>query len=170
MLRSFLLAPCLLICLACATPFPLDNLEEGMTYETVRENFGEPEAFGVDPPFDASAGTFWTYVHEEQDWFLTFHPFVQLFSLVLRFIPPSPEVYDRWNFGYVNGMPVVLHFEDEKLAHWEVIRPAPVVSSGYDALGALRQQQQQQRMWQQMKDIKHHKEGHTHHHVDHDGC
>ena len=35
MLRSFLLVPCLLICLACATPFPLDSLEEGMTAETV---------------------------------------------------------------------------------------------------------------------------------------
>ena len=41
MLRSFLLVPCLLICLACATPtptpFPIEKLAKGMTTETVRE-------------------------------------------------------------------------------------------------------------------------------------
>ena len=35
--RSLLLAPCLLICLACATPFPLDTLKEGMTMEQATE-------------------------------------------------------------------------------------------------------------------------------------
>ena len=35
--RAALLVPCLLVCLACATPFPIDSLEEGMTHETVRE-------------------------------------------------------------------------------------------------------------------------------------
>ena len=44
MLRSFLLLPCLLICLACATPFPIESLEEGMTAEAVRAEFGEPES------------------------------------------------------------------------------------------------------------------------------
>ena len=42
--RSLLLPPSLAICLACATPFPIDDLEEGMTTETARENFGAPEA------------------------------------------------------------------------------------------------------------------------------
>ena len=37
--RTVLLIPCLLICLACATPFPIEDLEEGMTDETVRESF-----------------------------------------------------------------------------------------------------------------------------------
>ena len=37
--RTVLLVPCLLTCLACATPrtFPFENLEEGMTTEMVRE-------------------------------------------------------------------------------------------------------------------------------------
>jgi hypothetical protein len=38
-----LLVLSLVICLACATPFPVDSLEEGMTTETVRAEFGEPE-------------------------------------------------------------------------------------------------------------------------------
>ena len=40
------LVPCLLACLACTTPtpFPVDSLEEGMTPETVRVEFGEPES------------------------------------------------------------------------------------------------------------------------------
>ena len=38
-----LLIPCLLLLLACATPFPIESLEEGMTTQTVRESFGEPE-------------------------------------------------------------------------------------------------------------------------------
>ena len=29
--RSLLLAPCLLVGLACATPFPIESLEKGMT-------------------------------------------------------------------------------------------------------------------------------------------
>ncbi len=44
MLRSFLLLPCLLIGLACATQFPLDSLEEGMTMVQATEAFGEPSS------------------------------------------------------------------------------------------------------------------------------
>ena len=39
-----LLVPCLLLCLACATPFPLKNLEKGMTMEQATEAFGEPSS------------------------------------------------------------------------------------------------------------------------------
>ena len=42
-----LLIPCLLICLACATPFPFEKLEKGMTTEAVRQEFGEPEAIST---------------------------------------------------------------------------------------------------------------------------
>ncbi len=42
--RVVLLAPCLLICLACATPFPLENLEKGMTMEQATEAFGGPSS------------------------------------------------------------------------------------------------------------------------------
>ena len=42
--RSLLLAACLLICLACATPFPLDSLEVDMTMVQATEAFGEPSS------------------------------------------------------------------------------------------------------------------------------
>ena len=42
--RSLLLAPGLLICLACATPFPLDNVEVNMTMAQATEAFGEPSS------------------------------------------------------------------------------------------------------------------------------
>ena len=64
--RTVLLAPCLLICLACATPFPLENLEFGMTTEAVREEFGAPEATEAD--FRGDGKSCWTYLHWEQDW------------------------------------------------------------------------------------------------------
>jgi hypothetical protein len=44
MLRSFLLASCLLVCLACATAFPIESLEKGMTMELATEAFGEPSS------------------------------------------------------------------------------------------------------------------------------
>ena len=96
MLRSFLtrlpnsligvvlLVPCLLIGLACATTFPIESLEKGMTAETVRENFGAPEAIETTrvscatwPPaintcivVDSS----WKYPHEEQHWPMLLFP------------------------------------------------------------------------------------------------
>ena len=154
--RAVLPVPCMLICLACATPFPIENLEEGMTAETVRESFGEPEAIGTEPPFGVA--TFWTYTHEEQDWFVTLHPMAPLIAAVIRVSE------NEWHNIYVTRKPLVLHFEAEKLVRWEVIEPAPVVSSGYDALGALDDMQKQQREWQRIKDIQHHKKGHKHHH------
>jgi len=45
--RTVLLAPCLLICLACATPFPFDHLEKGMTQREVRALVGEPKSTWV---------------------------------------------------------------------------------------------------------------------------
>ena len=60
MLRSILLVPCLLISLACATPFPVENLEEGMTPLAVRHAVGEPR-------FIAPNGV-WIFTHEEQNW------------------------------------------------------------------------------------------------------
>jgi hypothetical protein len=54
-----LLIPCLLICLTCATPFPVETLEEGMTPSAVRQAVGEPR-------FIAPNGV-WIYTHEEQN-------------------------------------------------------------------------------------------------------
>ena len=85
---SLLLPPSLAICLACATPFPLDDLEKGMTTETVRESFGAPEAikcFSAKPeggseaigagswlvlPSGMEDESCWTYVHEELETFV----------------------------------------------------------------------------------------------------
>jgi hypothetical protein len=54
-----LLILCLLICLACATPFPVETLEEGMTPLAVQQAVGEPR-------FIAPNGV-WIYTHEEQN-------------------------------------------------------------------------------------------------------
>ena len=62
MLRSFLLATCLLIGLACATPiaFPVENLAVGMTTKEVRQSVGEPRFNHL--------GKTWIYTNEERDW------------------------------------------------------------------------------------------------------
>jgi hypothetical protein len=119
MLRSFLLALCLLIGLACATPFALDSLEEGMTTETVREKFGEPEAIETKP---GGVEPSWTYLHEDQAWSST----IAFSSLFLpHCIIMSPLVWldgEHWCFRwYVKRKPVVLQFVDGKLASWEVL-------------------------------------------------
>jgi hypothetical protein len=54
-----LLVLCLLICLVCATPLPVETLEEGMTPLAVRQAVGEPR-------FIAPNGV-WIYTHEEQN-------------------------------------------------------------------------------------------------------
>jgi hypothetical protein len=159
MLRSFLLAPCLLICLACATPFPIESLEEGMTVETVREKFGEPVAIGVDPPFDASAGTFWAYMDQK----LVISAVIIGWPWAPLFVAVSWLPNFEWNDPYMSTSDVVLHFEQEKLARWEVIEPPPVVSSGISEHDWDWMNQQQ---WNRSKDERHHKKGHKHHHHD----
>ena len=76
MMRSFLLVPCLLICLACATPFPLDDLEKGMTAEAVRAEFGEPESETKLGDVESS----WTYVDEKPNWVAFLNPLVRVVS------------------------------------------------------------------------------------------
>ena len=139
MLRSFLSAPCLLVCLACATPFPLDTLEEGMTAETVRENFGEPEAIvttaALREAFDelevieiqqGSVESSWTYSHEDQVWFPTvafssvFLPPCIVMSALVWIVEEEDSCF-RW---YVERKPVVLQFADGKLASW-IVFPDP---------------------------------------------
>jgi len=76
--RAVVLALCLLICLACATPFPVERLEVGMAEEAVRAEFGEPESIdewmgavvvGRDEAgkrrFAFPKGPVWDYRHEE---------------------------------------------------------------------------------------------------------
>ena len=69
MLRSFLLASCLLICVSCATPFRL-AIEEGMTQDEVRALAGEPQLTWVPdiagkPPTPGVIEEAWEY----QLWF-----------------------------------------------------------------------------------------------------
>ena len=164
--RAVPLIPCLAICLACATPFPVDSLEEGMTTETVRENFGAPEAMETKP---AGVESSWTYVDEVQAWFLTV-------MSSTAFLPPCiiatavamPFGGEHWCDAVIPTVEkgeVVLHFEEEKLVRWEVIEPepVPVVSSGYN-WNTGPTLAEQMRESQRIKDIKHHKKGHTHHH------
>ena len=125
--RVALLTPCLLTCLACATPFAIENLEEGMTAETVRENFGAPRA---SEPGPSSSEASWTYVHETlAPWPLTVGPMplrVAVASIVQVLcvhvcLVASYDMFGDWRMLFVEKEPVVLHFEEEKLAGWEVL-------------------------------------------------
>ena len=112
---QFLLVPSLLVCFACATPFPFEDLEQGMTGETVREEIGAPKAT------EAGAGTgesCWTYWHEEQNWVITFFPLSPFFILVNAVVPGAV-----WNDGYVGRSAVLLFFREEKLVRWKEIGP-----------------------------------------------
>ena len=110
--RTVLLVPCLLICLACATPFPFESLEEGMTADTVRERFGDPEAMEGWPVTRAC----WSYKHEERI-FLLF-PLAPITSgwCVLIGLP--------WHCIWVDTSMVLLDFQEEKLVGWEVHSPS----------------------------------------------
>ena len=134
-----LLVLCLLICLACATSFPIENLQEGMTTERVRDKFGEPESIQVRPGYTVSQR--WCYLTEEQVWLRTFFPLsLPLTVVMLPIAAFSPNI--RWDDVYVDKREVVLHFEKEKLVWWgsmpiegSVVLHAPVAtqdSMGYE--------------------------------------
>ena len=113
--RVVLLAPCLLICLACATPFPVEKLQKDMTTEMVRETFGQPESIQVLSGNTVSGR--WCYLTEEQLWPMTFFPLSPLLTLVqLPFAAVLPNV--RWDDVYVGKREIVLHFDGEKLVWW----------------------------------------------------
>ena len=155
--------PCLLIGLACATPFPVENLEEGMTAEVVRESFGEPAAImkiGL-------VGANWGYVDEKQNWNETvasstlFLPVCALVTAVTM-----PFGWEHWCSALlptVEEGKVVLQFEWEKLARWEVFAPPPRV---YQPPEEESEQMRAMHQWlkQRTKDVEHHKKGHEHHH------
>ena len=93
--RAFF-APLLLICAACATPFPIEDLKEGMTMEAVRENFGEPKAEEAD--LWGGEKSCWTYWHEKQDWIAT-SLIIPTFLVVIPVNALSPGVtWDAWYF------------------------------------------------------------------------
>jgi hypothetical protein len=110
MARSFLLVPCLLIGLACATPFPVENLKEGMMPLEVRQAVGEPR-------FIAPNGV-WMYTHEEQEWVFTFFPLTPFLIPLFAVLPDR-----RWDEAYVIKNDVFLHFQEEGLVYWQVTEP-----------------------------------------------
>ena len=128
-----LLIPCLLVYLACATPFPLDSLEEGMTTEAVREKFGAPEDVQTAPE---GVEPFWTYVDEEKIWFPTillssvFLPHCVFLSVFLS-LPIEGEIF----CNVIEKKPVILHFEGHSVI---VGFDQPAVGDG-DAVGVARQ-------------------------------
>ena len=172
MVRSLLLVPCLLVCVACATPFPIDSLEEGMATETVRESFGEPEAIEAEPEGVDSS---WTYLHEELEPVpLTAGPMslrvavasvwgVPLsWGIALMDLMSDELTGINWNHFYISRAPVVLQFEQGKLVRWEVfpdIRLSLDTGSGYSEYDWTWMNQQQ--WW---VDTAHHNAGHTLHH------
>lgn len=110
MLRSCLLALCLLVCLACASPFPVEDLEEGMTEEEARQVFGEPRNIRDDKA--------WVYTDEEQRWFMI--PFFPVALIAGPVIALLEDDLSEWDVFFVSKQPVYLHFEGEKLARWWV--------------------------------------------------
>ena len=191
-IRNLLLAPCLLICLACATPFPIKNLEEGMTTETVREKFGEPVAANTvwDPPgggnflrgdwtYDAESS--WTYVDEERNWVWSvffssvFLP-VQIVESAIGAIIYSGDDDFRWDWAYVERKPVVLYFEQEELGSLNPQLSVMTLSFEPEKLvffepGKLARWEvikpSYSQAWVGMEmdmDMQHHMMGHTHYH------
>jgi hypothetical protein len=116
--RTVLLVPCLLVCLACATPFPIEQLEPGITMSTVQEKFG---------PSAAAETDCLSYRHEKQDWFFTFHPLVPLFI-------PITVAFEGMTWSeaahsiYIHDRMLLIDFEEGQLSGSEIIKP---VSDGY---------------------------------------
>ena len=123
MLRSFLLAPCLLICLACVTPFPFENLEEGMTTETLRERFGEPDFvtnyFVTNWSGNVSG---WTYVHEERDWADTIFYSTVFLPMCIWISAITLPLRGEIGCNSIDETKVVLHVVGEELLNWDVIK------------------------------------------------
>jgi hypothetical protein len=166
-----LLASCLLIGLACATSFPIESLEEGMTAEMVRERFGAAEAMESKLEGVESA---WTYLHEELDPIpLTFGPMplrvavasiwgVPLFwGFALLDVMSDELEGENWNHVYISRAPVVLQFEEEKLAQWEVL---PDIRDSLNTGSSYYYPDPFPTMTFPTKDSIHHKKGHKHHH------
>ena len=115
--RVVLPVPCLLICLACATPFPFEKLDKGMTTEAAREKFGAPERITA----RQGKRVRWCYEHEEKPWNYWVATF---FPLTYIAIPLHIAlVGGRWDDLFVEKKPVVLDFEGEKLVRLDVYEP-----------------------------------------------
>lgn len=112
MLRPFLLSAWLLVCVACATPFPIErlDLEQPMMAETVRERFGAPESIET---LRGGVDSSWTYLNQAQIWPTTLFPPYLLSIPILAAWPGA-----RWDRLYVEEWPLVLAFENEKLVSW----------------------------------------------------
>ena len=107
---------CLLLCYGCATAFPFERLEAGMTVDAAREGFGMPEAIETGP---GGLESCWSYYHEEQNWpgILFLFPHLPITFLVM------PCFGCPWHSPYIWRSVVLLDFDEEKLVRWELVGP-----------------------------------------------
>jgi hypothetical protein len=119
----------LLTCLACATPFLAQRLEEGMTPEAVRQTFGAP----IETESEGAESA-WVYIHEELEpipledgpmplrvavasiWGVSLS-----WGFALADLLTDELAGENWNHMYVSRAPVVLHFSGGRLVRWEVL-------------------------------------------------
>jgi hypothetical protein len=113
-----ILVPFLLICLACATPFPFESLGEGMTAEAVHDEFGAPIAT------DPNCLTYW---HESQRWFFIFFPLTPLLIPIIAAMEGIP-LSEAAHFSYVRQEPVLIDFDAEGLTKWELVKTITIGS------------------------------------------
>ena len=192
MTRAFLLAPCLLLCLSCVTPFPFENLEMGMTMEQVVESFGEPSSTSNAEMREAVAlleretARIFERLESAVDVSETRGPVARdlerLSTRTLRalrwFVAELDDasgeqgvlwtwVYPHQEFswvapGNVAQYEVDLLFEGNELISWET-RRLPFVPTTYD-YGYSNPFPSTNWPNYSQKDIQHHKRGHKHHH------
>ncbi len=194
--RVVLLAPCLLllICSACVTSFPLDNLKVDMTMVQATEAFGEPISTSTQELSEAV-----TLLQKENDRIyerlesavglsetrglvaqeLEESSTETLHSLE-RFVAELDEasgeqgvrstwVYSHEEFGWMAGnvierWAVELLFEGNKLVSWEM-RPDPFPPT--TGMYVYRDPFPSPMFFHHSKkDTEHHKKGHEHHHPD----
>ncbi len=188
--RTVLLVPCLLICLACVTPFPLENLEKGMTMERATEAFGEPSSTNTEELSEAvrllqkENGRIYERLESAVDLSETRGPVArkleQLSTRTLRslerFVAELDEasgeqgvrstwVYPHEEFSWMPQVGVVkkeveLLFDGNKLVSWETRRLPSVPTTGT----YIYRDPFPSTMTFPSKDHRHHKKGHTHHH------
>ncbi len=182
--RVVLLAPCLLICLACVT-FPFEKLEKGMTMEQATEAFGEPSSTKMGELHQAvqllqkEIARIYVRLASAVDLSETRSPVArkleELGTRTLRslerFVAELDEangeqgVRSTWvypHIGIAQNNDVELLFEGNRLVSWET-RPAPVVPT----TGTYVYSDPFPTSLfptHSAKDTRHHKKGHDHHH------
>ncbi len=186
-----LMIPCLLICLACATAFPIESLKKGMTMEQATEAFGKPSSTNAEELSEAVrllqkenrriyerlesavdlSETRGPVARKLEQWSTETLRSLERFVAELDEASSVQGVRSTWVYPheevswagpeFVVKKEVALLFEGNEGVRWET-RLAPSVP----ATGTYVYQNptHDEWYWNHRKDIKHHKKGHTHHH------